>query len=188
MTHSSSYRPVNFMLSTGSMGDSERWPIPALTALLPTPAWPKTSSSEAFLGVWRNAGRYVAGRGSVKTWILAVVHHRAVDAVRRRRTTTELPEREDLVPRGLTVPDVWPVIAGHSMPTRGTSARDRVSPVRRQAIELAYFAGLTQVEIDRADGHPARNREGPDAARAPVAAARPRRRRRRAVPRRDEPG
>src|SRR6476620_10242249 len=49
---------------------------------------------EAFLGVWRNATRYVEGRGSVKTWLLAIVHHRAVDAVRRRRPTTALPERE----------------------------------------------------------------------------------------------
>ena len=38
---------------------------------------------EAFLGAWRNADRYVAGRGSVKTWLLAIVHHRAIDAVRR---------------------------------------------------------------------------------------------------------
>ena len=37
---------------------------------------------EAFLGVWRNATRYVEGRGSVKTWLLSIVHHRAIDAVR----------------------------------------------------------------------------------------------------------
>ena len=46
---------------------------------------------DAFLGVWRNASRYVEGRGSVKTWLLSIVHHRAVDAVRRRRPTTALP-------------------------------------------------------------------------------------------------
>ena len=46
---------------------------------------------DAFLGVWRNASRYVEGRGSVKTWLLSIVHHRAIDAVRRRRPTSELP-------------------------------------------------------------------------------------------------
>src|SRR6476661_11045243 len=66
---------------------------------------------DAFLGVWRNASRYVEGRGSVKTWVLAIVHHRAVDAVRRRRPTTELPEREDIPPPQLTVPDIWPDVA-----------------------------------------------------------------------------
>ena len=49
---------------------------------------------DAFLGAWRNAARYVEGRGSVKTWLLAIVHHRAIDAVRRRRPTTELPDVE----------------------------------------------------------------------------------------------
>src|SRR4029078_11526131 len=63
---------------------------------------------DAFLGVWRNASRYVEGRGSVKTWLLSIVHHRAVDAVRRRRPTTALPEREDIPPPQLTVPDISP--------------------------------------------------------------------------------
>src|SRR3954462_14226436 len=62
---------------------------------------------DAFLGVWRNASRYVEGRGSVKTWVLAIVPPRAVDAVRRRRPTTELPEREDVPPPALTAPDIW---------------------------------------------------------------------------------
>ena len=54
---------------------------------------------DAFLGAWRNAARYVEGRGSVKTWLLSIVHHRAIDAIRRRRPTTELPEREDVAAR-----------------------------------------------------------------------------------------
>src|SRR5215470_2318960 len=62
---------------------------------------------DAFLGVWRNASRYVEGRGSVKTWLLSIVHHRAVDAVRRRRPTSDLPDREDVPPPELRLPDVW---------------------------------------------------------------------------------
>ena len=41
---------------------------------------------DAFLGAWRNAARYVEGRGSVKTWLLSIVHHRAVDRLRGRST------------------------------------------------------------------------------------------------------
>src|SRR3954467_9746063 len=63
---------------------------------------------DAYLGVWRNASRYVERRGSVKTWLLSIVHHRAVDAVRRRRPVVELPELEDVSPRSLTLPDIWP--------------------------------------------------------------------------------
>src|SRR5512141_1191392 len=62
---------------------------------------------DAFLGAWRNAARYVEGRGSVKTWLLSIVHHRAIDAIRRRRPTTELPDTEAVVPAALTLPDVW---------------------------------------------------------------------------------
>src|SRR4249919_3227247 len=59
---------------------------------------------DAFLGAWRNAARYVEGRGSVKTWLLAIVHHRAIDAIRRRRPTTQLPEREAVPPPPFQVP------------------------------------------------------------------------------------
>src|SRR6185503_18110889 len=62
---------------------------------------------EAFLGAWRNAARYLDARGSVRTWLLSIVHHRAIDAVRRRRPTIELPEVETSVPDALTMPDTW---------------------------------------------------------------------------------
>src|SRR6478735_6638153 len=62
---------------------------------------------DAFLGAWRNAARYIEGRGSVKTWLLAIVHHRAIDAIRRRRPTTELPEQESVPPPQFRAPDVW---------------------------------------------------------------------------------
>ena len=102
---------------------------------------------DAFLGVWRNAARYVEGRGSVKTWLLSIVHHRAVDAVRRRRPTTELPEREQAPPPALTLPDVWPEVAGRLLRLEILAALRTLSDVQREAIELAYFGGLTQQEI-----------------------------------------
>lgn len=102
---------------------------------------------EAFLGVWRNADRYAEGRGSVKTWLLSIVHHRAVDAVRRRRPTIELPDREDAPPRELTLPDVWGDVAAGLDRDAVRTAMGALSPVQREAIELAYFGGLTQQEI-----------------------------------------
>jgi RNA polymerase sigma-70 factor (ECF subfamily) len=102
---------------------------------------------DAFLGAWRNAARYVEGRGSVKTWLLSIVHHRAIDAVRRRRPTTELPEREDAPPPALTLPDVWAEVAGNLDRDAVRAALATLSDVQREAIELAYFGGLTQVEI-----------------------------------------
>ena len=109
---------------------------------------------EAFLGVWRNAGRYVEGRGSVKTWVLSIVHHRAVDAVRRRRPTTELPEREDVPPPALQVPDIWHDVAAGLDRDEIAAAMEALSPVQREAIELAYWGGLTQQEISERTGTP----------------------------------
>ena len=102
---------------------------------------------EAFLGAWRNAARYVEGRGSVKTWLLSIVHHRAIDAVRRRRPTTEFPDLELPVPAVLTKPDVWVEVAAELDAETVRSALAALSDVQRQAIELAYFGGLTQQEV-----------------------------------------
>src|SRR3954447_14578291 len=109
---------------------------------------------DAYLGIWRNAGRYVEGRGSVKTWMLSIVHHRAVDAVRRRRPTTELPEREDVPPSALTLPDIWAEVAGNLDRAEIATAMASLSDVQREAIELAYWGGLTQQEIAERTGTP----------------------------------
>jgi RNA polymerase sigma factor (sigma-70 family) len=109
---------------------------------------------DAFLGAWRNAARYVEGKGSVKTWLLSIVHHRAVDAVRRRRPTTELPDAESPPPAGLTLPDIWQEVAGNLDRAEIAAALATLSDVQREAIELAYFGGLTQVEIAERTGAP----------------------------------
>jgi RNA polymerase sigma-70 factor, ECF subfamily len=102
---------------------------------------------DAFLGAWRNAGRYEPGRGSVKTWLLSIVHHRAVDSIRRRRPTVELPDREDIPPPGMTLPDLWPEVEAGLDRAAVRSALGGLSDVQREALELAYFGGLTQQEI-----------------------------------------
>ena len=109
---------------------------------------------DAFLGAWRNAARYVEGRGSVKTWLLSIVHHRAIDAVRRRRPTSELPEREDVPPAALQLPDVWAEVSSRLDVETVRGALAVLSDVQREAIELAYFGGLTQVEVAERTGAP----------------------------------
>lgn len=109
---------------------------------------------EAFLGAWRNAARYAEGRGSVKTWLLAIVHHRAIDAVRRRRPTVDLPEREDAPPTQLTVPDVWAEVSANLDADAVRGALGSLPDAQREAIELGYFGGLTQQEIAERTGTP----------------------------------
>ena len=109
---------------------------------------------EAFLGAWRNAGRYVDARGTVRTWLLSIVHHRAIDAVRRRRATTELPDTDSGVPEALTLPDTWDEVAQRLDRDTVVAALGSISAVQREAIELAYFGGLTQTEIAERTGVP----------------------------------
>ncbi|OGO54553.1 MAG: hypothetical protein A2V85_10915 [Chloroflexi bacterium RBG_16_72_14] len=111
---------------------------------------------DAFLGAWRSADRYVAGRGSVKTWLLSIVHHRAIDVVRRRRPTAELPAEEEgaRTPEPLTLPDVWGEVAGRLDRETVVSAVATLPDAQREALELAYWSGLTQTEIAERTGVP----------------------------------
>lgn len=102
---------------------------------------------ETFLGVWRAAGRFAEGRASARTWIVAICHHRAVDAVRRRRPSSPLPDPELPPPDKLVAPDVWPEVGRGLDADLVRKAMDGLPPAQREAIKLAYFAGLTQHEI-----------------------------------------
>ncbi len=108
---------------------------------------------EAFLGAWRNAARYSRERGSVRTWLLAIVRHRAVDALRSRGARPEL-RRLDAAHPGFVVPDVWPEVARRLDREHVVQALAELPEIQREAIELAYFGGLTQTEIAERTGAP----------------------------------
>jgi RNA polymerase sigma-70 factor (ECF subfamily) len=118
------------------------------------PAAAEDVVQEAFLGAWRNADRFIGSRGLARTWLLSIVHHRAIDAIRRRRPATELPDPEAPTPDSLTMPDVWGEVARGLDRTAIRTALQTISSVQREAIELAFFSGLTQVEIATRTGTP----------------------------------
>jgi RNA polymerase sigma-70 factor, ECF subfamily len=101
---------------------------------------------DAFLGVWRSAGRYIAGRASVRTWLLTIVHRRAIDVVRRRRPDVSV-ELDEGVAQALLMPDLWEQVSARLDRSTVVAALGSISGVQREAIELAYFDGLTQSEI-----------------------------------------
>jgi RNA polymerase sigma-70 factor, ECF subfamily len=111
------------------------------------PALAQDVVQDAFVGIWRNAARYSSSRASARTWILSITHHRAVDAVRRRRPTSEIPDPDIAPAAALVLPDIWPEVAERLDAAAVRTALDELSPVQREAIELAYFSGLTQQEI-----------------------------------------
>ena len=103
---------------------------------------------DSFLGLWRNAGRYAEAKGCVRGWLLAIVRHRAIDAMRRRRAGVALGDDvDDATPAALTVPDIWPEVAGRLDAEQVRHALRELPSAQREVIELAYFDGLTQREI-----------------------------------------
>ena len=111
---------------------------------------------EAFLGAWRGSAGFTPGRGSVRTWLLAIVHHRAIDAVRRRRAVVDLPAETDGVrtPEPLVTPDVWHEVAARLDGEIVSAALATLPEAQRSALELAYFGGLSQAEIATRTGAP----------------------------------
>ncbi|MBA2511298.1 MAG: sigma-70 family RNA polymerase sigma factor [Rubrobacter sp.] len=104
-------------------------------------------AQDAFLKVWRSAGGYRSERGSVRTWILSIVHNRGIDRLRSlavRRRTQEKIEAE--------APTSQPseAFAGTWRNSQRDQVREALSTLpaeQLKILELAYFSGYTQVEI-----------------------------------------
>jgi RNA polymerase sigma-70 factor (ECF subfamily) len=108
---------------------------------------------ETFVSVWKNAARFDPTRGSDRSWVLSIAHHRAVDVVRRRRIRPVSLDGDVEVPLP-PGPDVWPEVMGRLDRAAIATALDALPDAQRRCIELAYMAGLTQQEIAIATGAP----------------------------------
>jgi RNA polymerase sigma-70 factor (ECF subfamily) len=107
---------------------------------------------EAFLAVWRGASRFLPERAKASTWILTLVHRRAVDLVRReeRRRADPLPETGLGATEGSAADAAWL----HLERRRVQAALARLPDPQREAIELAYYGGFTQSELAERLGEP----------------------------------
>ena len=112
---------------------------------------------EAFLAVWRNPSGYDQQRGSVRAWLMGMVHHRAVDAVRREESQRRRVE-ESMVADPVVSPDPADDVADElDLPGERKAvheALDALPQEQRQVIELMYFGGLSQTKISEQLGLP----------------------------------
>jgi RNA polymerase sigma-70 factor (ECF subfamily) len=112
---------------------------------------------EAFMAVWRDPGAYDDERGTVKSWLMGMVHHRAVDLVRReeaqrRRAETAIPDaveeqsdHADEVVQRLGLPEERRLVR---------AALADLPVEQRDVIEAMYFDGLSQSQIAERTGIP----------------------------------
>jgi RNA polymerase sigma factor (sigma-70 family) len=107
---------------------------------------------EGFLAAWRNADRFIPERGRAATWLLTLVHRRAVDLVRRedRRRTETLREGIEPAPVESAEDDAWLRIERE----RVQAALKKLPDQQREALELAYYGGFTQSELAERLGEP----------------------------------
>ena len=112
---------------------------------------------EAFLAVWRNPSGYDQQRGSVRAWLMGMVHHRAVDAVRREESQRRRAE-ESMVSDPVVSPDPADDVADQiDLPGERKAVRDALDALpdeQREVIELMYFGGLSQTTISEQLGLP----------------------------------
>jgi RNA polymerase sigma factor (sigma-70 family) len=106
---------------------------------------------EAFLQIWRSAGSYQPERAKASTWLLTFVHRRAVDLVRREERRRTVPAESAPEPSGAG-PDETVVARSRGEIVR--TALKGLPPDQREAIELAYYGGLTQSELAERLGQP----------------------------------
>ncbi|HEX7248476.1 MAG TPA: sigma-70 family RNA polymerase sigma factor, partial [Actinomycetota bacterium] len=105
---------------------------------------------EAFMALWRAPEAFDPARGAFRSFFLSLVHHRAVDTVRREERLRARQERAaNLEPAAVEDPAEGVIdaadVAARRIEVR--AALETLSPDQRQVLEMAYFGGKTQVQI-----------------------------------------
>jgi RNA polymerase sigma factor (sigma-70 family) len=108
---------------------------------------------EAFLQVWRSAATFRAERAKASTWILTLVHRRAVDLVRREERRQADPLTDDSA-AGIAPEDTDEAAWLRFERERVQSALKQLPDVQREALELAYYGGFSQSELAERLGVP----------------------------------
>ncbi len=103
---------------------------------------------EAFLSIWRSGARYDRVRGSVRTWVLGIVHNRAIDALRRATVHDKRRASDEGIEERFEARERTDVEAArHEEAGAVRSALATLPAEQCQVIELAYFGGFTHTEI-----------------------------------------
>ena len=106
---------------------------------------------DAFMAIWRTAPRFVPEKGKASTWILTLVHRRAVDVVRReQRRRADSLEQAPEPGAGGADEEAWLRLQRE----RVQAALKQLPDQQREALELAYYGGFTQSELAERLGQP----------------------------------
>src|SRR5581483_10890920 len=103
---------------------------------------------EALLSLWRSGARYDRAHGSVRNWLLGIVHHRAIDALRRDGVRLARTVNDEGIAERLPAPErTEDEVARREGATAIRAAMDQLPLEQSQVVELAYFGGFSHTEI-----------------------------------------
>lgn len=125
--------------------------------ILGDPAEAEDLTQDVFTLAWKNAARYDPARGAVAAWLLVTTRTRAIDRIRARRSRPQGGGDDDgrkvaAIPDG--APSVDVIVATSQEATRVRTALADLPVDQRDALDLAYFQGLSHSEIAERTGIP----------------------------------
>ena len=119
--------------------------------MLRSPQAAEEVTQDTFFNVWRRASSYKSGRGSFKSWLFSIGHHRAIDEIRRNKRDRNVVQYDVDIERRAADDTTDPVkyTASRFELGRIKNALMELRPEQRSIVELAYFGGLTHSEISK---------------------------------------
>lgn len=105
---------------------------------------------DSFLSIWKRSSTFSPQSGAARYWLMSIVHHRAIDylrRVRRRSVLQEAPLAEIDIDELTSFPDVWDEAWRSVQSTQVRAALMKIPTEQRLVIELAYFQGWSHTEI-----------------------------------------
>ena len=120
-----------------------------ITRVLRDAGYSEETTQEVYLEVWRTAAAFDSSKGSALSWLMTMAHRRAVDRVRSEQSAGQRESRYGAA----TVERPGDLVADSAIAAderrRVTACLDSLTDVQRQCIEMAYYGGLTYVEVSQ---------------------------------------
>ncbi|CAJ1496931.1 ECF RNA polymerase sigma factor SigK [[Mycobacterium] burgundiense] len=118
-----------------------------VTRVLRDPGYSEETTQEVYLQVWRSADNYDPASGSALAWLMTLAHRRAVDRVRSEEAASRRNSQYGAVSVEPAVDQVSESVLGSDERRQVTLCLDGLTDLQRQCVQLAYYDGLTYVQV-----------------------------------------
>ncbi|MGK2881498.1 MAG: sigma-70 family RNA polymerase sigma factor [Mycobacterium sp.] len=115
--------------------------------VLRDPGYSEETTQDVYLQVWRNAGQFDSSAGSALSWLMTLAHRRAVDRVRSEQAASLRDIKYGAANLETPVDHVSDAVVLRDEQRQVVECLDGLTDMQRQAIEMAYYQGLTYVQV-----------------------------------------